>query len=106
MLFTDDQTKPYHGAPASNETISKQSRGLSVQRDGRETFRVAFSHDRVEQSSSAIFQLMTSVVLIEPRMPRMLQSPLESARQRQDGWHAQSMPHAHEKNIGRSSQKM
>jgi hypothetical protein len=94
------------GAPASNETISKQSRGLSAQRNRRETFRVAFRHDRVEKSPSAIFELMTSVVLIEPGSPPMPQSPLESARERQNGWHAQSMPHAHEKNIGRSSQKM
>jgi hypothetical protein len=73
------------GAPASNETISKQSRGLSAQRNGRETFRVAFRHDRVEESPSAIFELMTSVVLIEPGMPRMPQSPLESARERENG---------------------
>jgi hypothetical protein len=93
-------------APASNETISKQSRGLSAQCNGRETFRVAFRHDRIEQSPSAIFELMTRVVLIEPGTPRVPQSPLENAREREDGWHAESMPHAHKKNIGRSSQKI
>ena len=92
-------------APVPNETISKQSRGFSAQRNGRETFRVAFRHDRVEESPRASFELMTGVVLIEPGSPRMKQSPPQGTRERKDACHAQSMAHDDEKNIGHSPQK-